>query len=196
MAVLSSWVRPDRWEIRENPEPGVLAALYDTDYPEHGPVHQLLPDPENPDGEWCLARNVVRDTIARQKAAYACQQQEKFRTALNDRFQVTQSSKTITLDDRMLADPTQVKTVVQARAGWNVEYFTLEPDPQKNYRRDHYHREHVLNLIYILQDALNRRPALAWAEEFAARYLQQHPYPETYPAPPPRPPEPAGTAKP
>ena len=178
MPALSPWERPDRWEIRENPEPGVLAALYDTDYPEHGPAHQLLPDPESPEGEWLLARNVLRDNVTRRRAAAARRHQEELRAALNDRFQMIWGKHTLQLYDRMTGDPLQTKTVAQARGDRGGNRYTLEPDPQRVHRREFYDRDLAGNLLQIMQDALNQRPARPWAEEFAARYLQQHPYPE------------------
>ena len=180
MPSIAPW-RPDRWQLRLNPEPGVLAALYDTDYPEQGPVHQLLPDPESPSGEYLLARNVVRETVTRERSEIAQERQRQLLTALNDRFVLTLGNKTLSLSDNLKDDPAQVKTVLEAKAGWDVERFTLPQHSGKEYRR-----EDAVNLLRQYQDALNRRPAPAWHKNFAARYLQEHPYPEssaTGPAP-------------
>ena len=188
MPSIAPW-RPDRWQLRENPEPGVLAALYDTDYPEQGPVHQLLPDPESPAGEYLLSRNLVREETSRHKAAAAQERQRQLLTALNDRFVLTLGNKTLSLSDNLKDDPAQVKTVLEAKAGWDVEHFTFPHHGGKEYRR-----EDALNILRQYQDALNLRPAPAWHKKFADRYLQQHPYPDSAPktsAPPkPAPPEP------
>ena len=78
----TAWA-PDRYQIRNNPEPGIASASYDSLNPDQPPICIVRPDPEN------LERSLLTNHQDQTKSMVhyeACRQQQSFLSSLNERF--------------------------------------------------------------------------------------------------------------
>ena len=187
---LPPW-RPDRYALRENPEPGVIAAIANPDQSERPFRYTLRENPEGTDTRICLVTDRRGETyrcpreVAEERLAKALQ-------GLNDRFQVTDSRKTLYITDALRLRPT-IAEVDTAKAGWDYHYYALSFNPERFPREPKsYDKDEALDHLRCLKEALNGRVSTPWANAWAANYLKGHPYPhsalppaETEATPPP-----------
>lgn len=170
--------RPDRYEIRENPEPGVIAALHDQDRPERPFLYALRENPEETNPKFCMVTNGRGETcrchreVARERLAQALQ-------SFNDRFHLTDSWKTLYITDALRLRPT-IAEVATAKAGRDYDRYTLSFNPERFPREPKsYDKDEALDHLHCLKEALNGRQSPPWATAWAANYLKDHPYPSS-----------------
>lgn len=168
---------PDRYIVRENPEPGITSAIYDTLDPAYPAFYPIQPDPEHP--ERVILTNHKDQTQSMVPTAAQDKQAQALRF-INDRFQVTEGGDgmhyTFSIEDRARRGPEgQVHSVANAwrhpRTGYYHTDFGAEPHPGRDWAR---------RLISELNTALNGRPATSRAQTFAQNYLAAQPYPAAH----------------
>ena len=189
MNIASPW-RPDRCQIRENPEPGVISAIFDTDHPERPACFFLRPELENADSRFCLVTECPGNTYRCARSA-DWERQAAMLNGMNDRFVLYDGGKEIHISDALRRHKFTRNSVASAKCGWDYDRYTLSFSPNPR-RRQTYRKDDALDELTVLKEALNGRPTEPWAESFAARYLAAHPYPHSrlnLPMdPPPQPP--------
>ena len=174
---LPPW-RPDRYAILENPDPGVIAAIADPDRPERPFLYTLRENPEETDPKFCLVTNARGETRRCHREA-ARERLTKALLGLNDRFQVTDSRKTLYITDALRLRPA-ITEVATAKAGWDYRYYTLSFNPERFPREPKsYDKDEALDYLRCLKEALNGRQSTPWATAWAANYLKDHPYPHS-----------------
>lgn len=83
---LRPWT-PNRYILRENPEPGIATAIYAGLDPDWGPLYIIRPDPENPEQVLLTDPKGFTHYMNPEEAQH---QQQKALASINDRFQVSE----------------------------------------------------------------------------------------------------------
>ena len=174
---INPWT-PDRYKIKESPEPGVTAAIYDSVDPDQPPICIVRPDPDNPE------RSLLTDERGQTQSMVHYEANRRLQaclTGLNERFySVTDEASGrgyLHIHDRLreAIDPNQRKVASAWTESSTANTYRNNFDPREPIKDEHRTRSEISNL----RAALNRQPSTNKADAFAARYLREHPYPPT-----------------
>ena len=171
---------PNRYQIRENPAPDTATGVYDSQNPEYSPIYAIRPDPANPE------RVLLTDHKDQTKSMVpdeARRRQHAFLTSLNERFYSVEEKASgrgyLHLHDRLQESIEHSRWFVAS--AWiessNLNTYRNDFDPQEPVKSEHRTRSELSNI----RASLNRQPSTNQADEFAARYLRKHPYPQAQP---------------